>query len=167
MAEFIMANLPILLCFIVGIGFLVAEAFMPGFGVAGISGIVLELVAIVITYMRHGAVPALILTLVVLMVLAFAISMSLRSVRKGRLSRSNLVLNERESAQSATDTGVFIGKTGRTSTALRPSGVVDLDGVRLNVMTEGDFIGSGEMVRVVRTEGSKIIVKKEEENKNV
>ena len=167
MVEFLVGNLPILLCFLIGIGFLVAEAFMPGFGVAGISGIALELVAIVLTYLRRGAVPALILTLLVLMVLAFAISMSLHSVRKGRLSRSNLVLNECESAQTAADTGVFVGKCGKTSTVLRPSGVVDLDGVRLNVMTEGDFIGAGENVRVIRVEGSKIFVKKEEENKHV
>ena len=36
MLEFIAANLPILICFLIGIGLMVLEAFMPGFGLPGI-----------------------------------------------------------------------------------------------------------------------------------
>ena len=59
MLEFISANLPIVICFIFGVGLLVVEAFMPGFGLPGISGIVLQVAAIVMTYFNHGAVAAL------------------------------------------------------------------------------------------------------------
>ena len=41
MLEFIAANLPILICFVIGIGLLILEAFMPGFGAPGIIGIIL------------------------------------------------------------------------------------------------------------------------------
>ena len=49
MLEWIAVNLPLLVCFLVGIGLLVLEAFMPGFGLPGISGIVMEIVAIALT----------------------------------------------------------------------------------------------------------------------
>ncbi len=46
MWTFIAANLPAILCALIGVGLLVAEIFMPGFGVAGISGIILEIIAV-------------------------------------------------------------------------------------------------------------------------
>ena len=39
MFELIAANLPIIICFLIGIGLLILEAFMPGFGAPGISGL--------------------------------------------------------------------------------------------------------------------------------
>ena len=39
-------NLIMILCFIVGSGLIILEAFIPGFGVAGIFGIILEVVAL-------------------------------------------------------------------------------------------------------------------------
>ena len=163
MLEFIAANLPILICFVIGIGLMVLEAFMPGFGLPGISGIILEVVAVALTWMNHGPVAALGMTLIILSILAIAISMSLRSAANGKLSRSKLVLNDTESNEagyrSTEDLDVFLGKEGVTTTVLRPTGMAEFDGVRLNVVSEGEFIQSGTQVQIVRVEGSRILVR--------
>lgn len=163
MLEFIAANLPILICFVIGIGLMVLEAFMPGFGLPGISGIILEVVAVALTWMNHGPMAALGMTLIVLSILAIAISMSLRSAANGKLSRSKLVLNDTESNEagyrSTEDLDVFLGKEGVTTTVLRPTGMAEFDGVRLNVVSEGEFIQSGTRVQIVRVEGSRILVR--------
>ena len=163
MLEFIAANLPILICFVIGIGLMVLEAFMPGFGLPGISGIILEVVAVALTWMNHGPVAALGMTLIILSILAIAISMSLRSAANGKLSRSKLVLNDTESNEagyrSTEDLEVFLGKEGVTTTVLRPTGMAEFDGVRLNVVSEGEFIQSGTQVQIVRVEGSRILVR--------
>lgn len=163
MLEFIAANLPILICFIFGVGLLVLEAFMPGFGLPGISGIVLEIVAIVMTWLNHGAVAALGMTLIILSLIAIAISMSLRSATKGKLSRSKLILKDTENNESgyrsAEDMEVFLGREGVTTTVLRPTGMAEFDGVRLNVVSEGEFVQSGVKVQIVRVEGSRILVR--------
>ena len=163
MLEFIAANLPILICFVIGIGLMVLEAFMPGFGLPGISGIILEVVAVALTWMNHGPVAALGMTLIILSILAIAISMSLRSAANGKLSRSKLVLNDTESNEagyrSTEDLEVFLGKEGVTTTVLRPTGMAEFDGVRLNVVSEGEFIQSGTRVQIVRVEGSRILVR--------
>ena len=163
MLEFIAANLPILICFVIGIGLMVLEAFMPGFGLPGISGIILEVVAVALTWMNHGPMAALGMTLIVLSILAIAMSMSLRSAANGKLSRSTLVLNDTESNEegyrSTEDLDVFLGKEGVTTTVLRPTGMAEFDGVRLNVVSEGEFIQSGTRVQIVRVEGSRILVR--------
>ena len=93
MLEFIAANLPIIICFVIGIGLLILEAFMPGFGAPGITGVVLEVITLVMTWFEHGPVATLAMLLIVLLVLAIAISTSLRSITSGRLSKSSLDRN--------------------------------------------------------------------------
>lgn len=163
MLEWIAVNLPLLVCFVVGIGLLVLEAFMPGFGLPGISGIVMEIVAIALTWVNHGPVAALGLTIIVLSLIAIAISMSLRSATKGRLSRSKIILKERESNEagyrSAEDMQVFLGKEGETTTVCRPTGMAEFDGVKLNVVSEGEFLPAGTRIRIVQVEGSRIVVR--------
>lgn len=163
MLEWIAVNLPLLVCFLVGIGLLVLEAFMPGFGLPGISGIVMEIVAIALTWVNHGPVAALGLTIIVLSLIAIAISMSLRSATKGRLSRSKIILKERESNEagyrSAEDMQVFLGKEGETTTVCRPTGMAEFDGVKLNVVSDGEFLPAGTRVRIVQVEGSRIVVR--------
>ena len=163
MIEFIASNLPIIICFLVGIGLLILEAFMPGFGLPGFSGIVLECITLVLTWKEHSAVATLGMLLVVLAVLAIAISMSLRSATTGKLSRSKLIHNETESNEAGyratQDLEVFVGREGQTTTVLRPTGIADFEGVRLNVSSEGDYIQAGTKVRIIKVEGSKILVR--------
>ena len=163
MIELIAANLPILICFVVGIGLLVLEAFMPGFGLPGISGIVLEIVAIVITWCNHGPMAALGMTLVILSIIAIAISVSLRSAAKGKLSKSKIILHDAETDaagyRATEDMEVFLGREGVTTTVLRPTGIAEFDGVRLNVVSEGDFVQSGTPVQIIRVDGGRILVR--------
>ena len=159
MLEFIAANLPI----VIGIGLLILEAFMPGFGAPGITGVILEVITLVLTWFEHGPVATLGMLLIVLLVLAIAISTSLRSITKGRLSKSPLIHSDTESNEdgyrSIQDLAVFMDKEGTATSVLRPTGIADFEGVRLNVSSEGDFIPAGTKVRIVKVEGAKILVR--------
>lgn len=163
MLEWVAVNLPLIVCFVVGIVLLVLEAFVPGFGLPGISGIVLEVIAIVLAWVNHGPVAALGVTIIVLSLIAIAISVSLRSATNGRLSRSKLILKEKESNEagyrSSEDMNVFLGKEGETTTVLRPTGMAEFDGVKLNVVSDGEFVPAGTKVRIALVEGNRIVVK--------
>ena len=74
MMELLIANLPMLLCLIMGMGLIIVEVFLPGFGLPGISGIVLVGVGIVIAGLNFGAVTAVGILLVLIAVLAVLIS---------------------------------------------------------------------------------------------
>lgn len=164
MLDFIVTNLPIVICFLLGIGLLVAEVFMPGFGLPGISGIILEIACIVQTYLKHGGLAALGVTILTLAVIGITISLSLRSATKGRLSKSAIILNDTESsAQGYTatrDMEVFLGKEGVTTTVLRPAGLAEFDGVKLNVVADGEYIPKDTPVRIDHVEGARVVVRK-------
>lgn len=164
MLEIILANMPILACFLLGLVLLIIEVFMPGFGLPGITGIILEIVCIALTYFGHGSMAALGVTLIILAVVAIAISLALRSANKGRLSKSAVILTETENAEDGyvanKDMDVFLGKTGTTTTVLRPTGMAEFEGVKLNVQSDGEYIAKGETVRVDHVEGARVVVRR-------
>lgn len=163
MLEIILANLPILVCCLLGLALLIVEVFMPGFGLPGIAGILLEVIGIVITYLSHGGLAALGLTLAVLAIVAIVISLALRSVNKGRLSKSEVILHDTESVEdgyvATRDMEVFLGRQGVTTTVLRPTGMAEFDGVKLNVQSDGEYIAKDVAVKVERVEGSRVVVR--------
>ena len=48
--DFILNNLPILICAVVGIALIIVEMFMPGFGIPGVAGIILLIGASALTW---------------------------------------------------------------------------------------------------------------------
>jgi membrane-bound serine protease (ClpP class) len=53
----------------------------------------------------------------------------------------------------------LVGQLGRALTPLRPSGLVDFDGRRLDGLSEEGFIPSGSLVRAVRIRGGQLVVR--------
>jgi membrane-bound serine protease (ClpP class) len=52
----------------------------------------------------------------------------------------------------------LIGRVGVALTDLHPGGTVRLDGERLDVVTEGDYVARGTQVRIMRSEGYRLVV---------
>ncbi|HPJ20903.1 MAG TPA: NfeD family protein [Clostridia bacterium] len=144
-----------------GLLFLLAEIFIPGFGIAGITGIILFIVGIIMT--ANTFMEALVMFLILLLVLAVVIMIVVRSASKGRLSKT-LVLNESLSKEKGfsgvEDMKYFEGREGVAQSMLRPSGIGVFDGVRLDVVAEGAFIEEGSRIRIVEVEGRRIVVEK-------
>ena len=133
-------TLIIIIAFVIGSGLIIVEAFIPGFGVAGISGIVLEIIALRCCWLRYGTVPTLLALVGVLVLIGLAVFVSYRSAMNGRLSKSHLVLNQTETAVENSKPDHWIGMEGITVTALRPAGEIEIEGTRLRAASEGDFI---------------------------
>ena len=161
-SQFILANLPAILCLLAGFTLVVVEMFIPGFGLPGISGIILLVVGVVLK--ARSPLEALIIAAAIILLLCIALSIALRSAARGRLSRSSLILSDVSkgdaSEVSEGDLMFFIGKNGRTTCALRPSGIAEIDGVKLNVVSDGEFIDDNIPVRVERVEGNRIVVRR-------
>ena len=69
--EFLNSNLPLILWFLVGFGLLLTEAFMAGFGVAGVLGIIAEVFAIYSAWVHYGPLFAFCLTVIILVLIWF------------------------------------------------------------------------------------------------
>ena len=163
MFDFLLANLPIVICIVSGLLLLIVEVFTPGFGFAGISGIVLLLVATVFVWINSGPVAGLGLLVVIVALIALILSITLRSASSGKLSKSPIILEEAMRSEDGyianADLSIFIGRQGHTCTALRPSGIAEFDGVRLNVVSDGIFVPEEIPVEIQRVEGSRIVVR--------
>ena len=153
-------NLIMIIGFVVGSGLVLVEAFIPGFGVAGICGVILEIVALRCCWLLHGTVPTLLALLGVLLLIGLAVFFSYRSAMNGRLSKSHLVLNATEVPAGESKPDHWIGKVGVTVTALRPAGQIEIEGTRLNAASSGEFIEKGVPVLVTGTEGDHYVIRR-------
>ncbi|MBQ4637148.1 MAG: hypothetical protein IJB92_00275 [Clostridia bacterium] len=160
--EFITANIPAAVCLVCGVALVGLEFFLPGFGLPGISGIILIIVGIFLG--ASSVLEAVILIIIVLAILGVLVAIALKSATNGRMAKSNLILSDeldRESGfSSVSDLEYFMGREGEVMTTLRPAGMADFDGVKLDVVSEAEYIDKGEKVRVIAVEGRKILVRK-------
>ena len=155
---------PTLICLIVGFILLVIEMFLPGIGLAGVSGVI-ALIAVVVMQLGWGNPRvALYVIAIVLLVVILGLIWIIRSFQKGRLSKSFLVLKDSSDGTSvpevATAKADLVGKTGVAVTTLRPAGIAEIEGRRVDVTTAGEFIPKGSPVTVVKAEGMHILVNK-------
>lgn len=153
--------IPIIICVLAGVILLIVEAFMPGFGVPGISGIILLLAGVAMTWYEYGAMVGLGTTVAVLALVGVAISVSLKSASSGRLSKSDLILNDTETPPSENaDMQLLVGNEGVVKNTLRPVGTAEFDCGKLHVTSDGEYVSEGQKVRIVRVEGTQIFVNK-------
>ena len=153
-------NLIMIIGFVVGSGLIITEAFIPGFGVAGVSGIILEIIGLFCCWQLHGTVAALLALAGILLLIGLAVLVSYRSAKSGRLSKSHLVLNDTETPAGESKADRWIGMEGVAVTALRPAGQIEIGGTRLNASSTGDFIERGAPVLVTGMEGDHYTIRR-------
>ncbi|MDK2800920.1 MAG: hypothetical protein PWP27_2406 [Clostridiales bacterium] len=148
------------ICFIFGLGLVIFEMFAPGFGIPGISGTVLILLGVVLT--AKSILQAVIIIIVIFTLLGIIFAIILRSAATGRLSKT-LILSDsmkKESGYIGTeDLELFLGKEGITTSTLRPSGAAEFDGIKLDVVSEGEFIPKGTKVKIINVAGRRVVVR--------
>ena len=156
----LIGNLPLGLCFLLGAGLMIVEVFVPGFGLPGVMGIVFIAAGTVLTGMHYGAMAAVAVLLVTIALLALFVSWVMRRASSGKLPHGELFLKEREELHAdQEDMQVLVGRHGVTTSVLRPAGIGDFDGVRLNVVTEGGFMERGTPIEIVSVQGTRIVVR--------
>ena len=159
-----------LIIFFLGILLLLLEIFViPGFGIAGISGIALILAGIFLSLVKHPfSAPKTQLTqafytLSFSIIITFAVLiLSWKFLpRTGLWKRIILTFAEtkKEGFQAAASQASYLGKTGRSLTPLRPTGRATIEEKTLDVITEGEFIDKDKVIKVIKIEGNKIIVR--------
>ncbi|MGP4074449.1 NfeD family protein [Halobacillus sp. K22] len=155
-----LAGYEAIILLILGVGLVIAEIFLPG-GIAGIAGVVSIVASLMLSSadMGHMAMSigiALIATIIVSVVLFKTMGLERGFFR-------HIILQDSTSAEkgylSSTSRLELIGMVGETVTPLRPAGTAVFDGERLDVVTEGGFVGTGQSVKVLKTEGSRIVVR--------
>jgi len=144
------------------------EVFLlPGFGVAGILGILLVAASVVLAlvgnlptmtdFMQAGAILGASIIISAAVFIAWLRHLPNSTRFTGLFLKS--ATHASEGFISAPVRGDLIGKSGTALTDLRPSGTAVVDGERVDVVTEGDFVKAGATVKVMSSEGYRHVVR--------
>lgn len=148
-----------ILLFIGGLGFLMLELFIPGFGLFGVAGLLCLFASF---YYVLGGNQAALIWLAVSIVAAIAVfALLIKYLPQNRAWNLFVLKDEQKNSEgysSAPDLADFLGKEGIAVTILRPAGTALFDNQRVDVVTGGDYLESGTRIVVVKVEGSKVIV---------
>jgi membrane-bound serine protease (ClpP class) len=156
-----MAEYWVLVLFVFGIALMLVEAFMPGFGVFGVSGLISTLVSIVLAAV---SVQTGMVMLLVSFLLAGVFSYFSFRFFAGRGALRHIILSEEERVElgytAPLDQKNLVGLEGVALTTLRPSGAAEIEGRRIDVVSDGAYIPAGEKLIVDRVEGVRVIVRR-------
>ncbi len=165
-----LASIIEILMFVVGLGLILVEVFVvPGFGLTGISGIILIVASLFLSML--GADPFLDFNAVSMAIIKLTIGLAAALILIFLLARflpkSNLfkkfVLSEEEKAAegytSRTNYSELLGAEGVAITTLRPAGTAEINGKRVDVVTDSEFIEHGKPVIVAAVEGMRVVVR--------
>jgi membrane-bound serine protease (ClpP class) len=166
---------------LIGLVLLFLELFViPGFGLAGILGILLIVVSITVTLLEHSissphfshmvgwheimsALGRTFLAMIVGACGAISLPFLLPMTANTPLG-SWLFLRENEdkslgyhSAEENLDR--LLGKVGVAQSTLRPAGIAEIEGCRVDVVSEGGYIEPNTPVKVIKVEGRRIVVR--------
>lgn len=150
-----------LLLLFLGLVFLVAEIFFTSFGLFGILSVASLIGGIVVAFeeSRGQGIALLAVTLVLApTVLSFAVKVFPKTPFGKKLILQAAPNESRSAAGSAAESGVKPGDEGVALSPLRPSGIAEFAGRRVDVVTEGAMVSRGARLRVTNLSGNRVVV---------
>lgn len=157
-----------LLLALIGIILFAVELFIiPGFGVVGIVGLLALLGALVLSTLGAGNHTGFVLWAVVRMGFSLVIAVVfsavfLKFLPKLPVGRKLVLSTAMDSSKGFTSAPTsdyeWLGRSGFAHSALRPAGIADFQGHRVDVVSDGEFIDAGSPIRVLHVDGNRIVV---------
>jgi len=170
-----------LLIIVIGIAFLAAEIFViPGFGVAGMLGLLMVFTGLLTSMVEHypgGPLmvewpdlerPFAILSSSVVGATVGAIVLT-RFLPQSRLFkplRLETAMTTSTGYVASSSTKDIVGLRGKTVSALRPAGSARFGNRKIDVISCGQFVDAGQDVRVVESHGNRVLVEPIEDQRD-
>ena len=146
----------ILSLILIGLALIIVELiFIPGTTVVGLLGLIFTVTGIVISYSHFGSDIGLYIMITTAVTSLAAVWYSFRS---GAWSRFSL----KSSSNSKVNEGMIqdfnIGDEGITISTLRPIGKATFNDKTMEVKTSGDYVETGQKVKIIHIELNQITV---------
>ncbi|RIE04200.1 nodulation protein NfeD [Cohnella faecalis] len=154
------AGMESIVFFVLGIAFLVFEMFVPSFGILGLLGCAGVVAGIAMAANDTGdAVRSLGWAVLAAAVIVAVFAYIFR--RKGIWNK--FILRERLSTEGGyvpnEPRESWLGQEGIALTTLRPAGIAEISGSRVDVVTSGEYVDRGTPIIVTAIDGTRIVVK--------
>jgi membrane-bound serine protease (ClpP class) len=147
-----------------GVLAIILEVFVPSAGIIGIAGLGSIIASVVIAFQRLGNLIGSVYLAVVLVLVPVFIVLYFRFFPRSPVGRW-LISQDRQDKEKGYSSFTpekyvdLVGKEGTSLTILRPVGTVRIDGQKFSAVTGGEFIEKDKPVKVVKVEGSRVVVR--------
>lgn len=141
---------------VLGAALLFLETILPGM-IAGLIGFICLIAAVVLGYQDFGYQGGTLILAGVIVGLMLGVWCWLKFFPESRIARK--FVSQGAVGELGVDRPELLNCTGTALTQLRPSGVANINGQRVDVVAESGLIERGTSVKVVTVEGSRIVVR--------
>ncbi len=140
-----------------------AELFVPSHGILAIVAFLAALASVIMAF-SVSAAAGVAFALVLLIATPVVFYWAIRIYPSTAVGRRVLLKNPLAAATDGfkDDTvrlEALLGRRGTAMTLLRPAGSVDIDGHRIDAVSESEMIAPGTPIEVLRISGRRVIVK--------
>jgi membrane-bound serine protease (ClpP class) len=148
-----------------GVLALLIEVLVPAAGIIGIAGLGAIIASVVIAYQRLGNLIGSIYLAVVLVLVPVFLVLYFKFFPRSPVGRW-LISQDRQGSDRGYSSFTpekyhdLAGKEGTTLTMLRPVGTVVIEGQKYSAVTAGEFIEKNQPIKVMKVEGSRIVVRR-------
>ncbi len=144
---------------VLGLLMVCLEVFIPG-GIVGTLGAFAILGSIALSFAERGAAFGLYWTAGAGVAVLLGIFISIKSLPRSPAGK-RLFLGSSEAGFSAAEEGLegLAGKRGAAITNLRPAGLAEIEGERIDVVTGGEYVPKETPVEVIRVDGNRVVVR--------
>ena len=148
-----MSPLLILLLFAAGVAFLLIELMVPSLGLLFMVSLACFGLSVYGSF-QYGDVFGIVNLVLILAACLIAGRWALN-----RLSHKDTQADDPGYHASTEGLAALLDAAGRTLTPLRPGGVAQIAGRRVDVVTRGEFVEAGTAVKVIEVEGNRVVVR--------
>ena len=146
-----MTMLPWALLFLLGLGLLLGELFIPSGGILGVLAAVAIAYSVYQIYLQSPWMAALAVAATIGYIVFLIQFWTRRLAHRGALTHEESIASDRRF-------DALVGSEGTATTALRPAGFAEIAGTRVPVVSEGKFIEKKARIRVTDVKGNRVVV---------
>ena len=145
---------------------IVAEVFIPSGGLLAVCATI-SLLSGLVLFFRHSALAGWIGVVVGLFMVPSLLVLAYKLLPRTRFGRLVLLTPPvRERGDAIADTpelNKLLGRSGRVLTTMRPVGMCEFDGRRVECVAENGYVQRDQRVKAIRVEGTQVTVRVLEE----
>lgn len=148
--------------YVVCAGLIVAEVFIPSAGLLAVCALACLMGGVWI-FFHHSMAAGWAGLVIGLIMVPSLLALAYKILPKTRFGKRMILAPPvRDRGDAIADTpelSELVGRTGRVLTTLRPVGMCDFDGRRIECVAESGYVEKNRTVKVIRVEGTQVTVR--------
>ncbi|OGR25407.1 MAG: serine protease [Desulfobacterales bacterium RIFOXYA12_FULL_46_15] len=145
---------------IIGILVVIAEIFIPSFGLLAAVALALFSYSLYLVFTTISATAGMVFTGLDLIIVPVLIVFGMKILAKSSLSLKRELSKQDGVVSQRMEYEAYMHMKGTAVTDLRPSGMAEINSQRVDVVTDGEYIDAETPIVVTGVTGNRIIVEK-------